>query len=96
MSTTAEKIAVMQAYERGENIQVAVSGSDEWDDWIIVGSPSWSWRDRDYRVKPKPLDLWLVLDHHGVVVAQRKTKAEANNLGIGLTSRLVHMREVTP
>lgn len=58
--TTKEMIEVMQAYERGEQIEYreaygSISNKDEWDDsWYEVDEPIWNWVDWDYRVKPKP------------------------------------------
>lgn len=48
MKTTKEMIEVMQAYERGEQIEAFYNGV--WEDIYI---PEWSWGLRDYRVKPK-------------------------------------------
>ena len=49
MKTTKEMIEVMQAYERGEQIQVLdISGI-----WEDKEYPYWNWAKCDYRVKPK-------------------------------------------
>ena len=54
MKITKEKIEVMQAYERGEQIKFCYT--DEvikvWQD--TNGKPLWNWGDTDYRIKPKP------------------------------------------
>ena len=54
MKTTKEIIQIMQAYERGEQIEFCYT--DEvikvWQD--TNGKPLWNWGDTDYRVKPKP------------------------------------------
>ena len=51
MKTTAEMIAVMQAYEDGKVIEY-------WDNypptWKMATKPSWDWHTTDYRVKPEP------------------------------------------
>ena len=49
MKTTKEKIEVMQAYDRGEQIQLL----DRLGNWVDIDMPEWSWGLRDYRVKPK-------------------------------------------
>lgn len=50
MKTTKEKIEVMKAFERGEQIQYALIDSENWGD---VTEPKWNWYLLDYRVKPK-------------------------------------------
>ncbi len=55
--TTAEKIEVMQAYERGEEIEYYTRPHNSLDfaDWKVPYKPNWNWVDYDYRVKPKPV-----------------------------------------
>lgn len=49
--TTKEMIEVMQAYERGEQIEYRGRGSNN---WLLSTPPIWNWEYFDYRVKPKP------------------------------------------
>ena len=51
---TNEMIAVMQAYARGEAIEVSVKGADDWSE---IKHPLWDWSSVEYRVKPKGYDL---------------------------------------
>lgn len=57
--TTKEMIEVMQAYERGEQIEYRESPDnycnlEEWDDeWMDAGEPLWDWTGCEYRIKPK-------------------------------------------
>ena len=53
MKTTKEKIEIMQAYERGEQIQVQHKYTNEWKD---INSPEFNWVECDYRIKPKNSD----------------------------------------
>ena len=46
MKTTKEMIEVMQAYDRGEQIEAVYGGV-----WVDIDMPEWSWGLRDYRVK---------------------------------------------
>ena len=51
----------MQAFERGEEIEVSDYGYEE---WRIVNDPSWKWGVNKYRIKPKPkqvvvIEKWL-------------------------------------
>ncbi|MGM9810971.1 MAG: hypothetical protein ACI30J_08930 [Paludibacteraceae bacterium] len=52
MKTTKEMIEVMQAYERGEQIEFkdTIYNKSEWSE---IPQPSWDWYHNDYRVKPK-------------------------------------------
>lgn len=47
------KIAVMQAYRDGKEIECTGTKHPESLDgkWRNAGTPSWNWRDMDYRVK---------------------------------------------
>ena len=48
---TAEKIAVMQAFEDGEKIEYRIVNGV---DWKLMGQPEWDWVYGDYRIKPEP------------------------------------------
>ena len=47
---TDEMIAVMQAYTKGEAIEVSDKGADDWSE---IKYPLWDWNSFKYRVKPK-------------------------------------------
>ena len=64
--TLAEKIAVMQAAERGEEIEIRAYGSSKWH--LLAQYFAWNWRDFDYRVKPKPQKFWVLFDTNGRVM----------------------------
>lgn len=49
--TTKEMIEVMQAYERGEEIEKCLVDCE--DRWVPATSPSWNWAQTSYRIKPK-------------------------------------------
>lgn len=49
--TTAEKIAVMQAYIDGKKIEYYY-GTSQWKECIV--EPSWDWSSCAYRIKPEP------------------------------------------
>lgn len=59
MSTIQEKIAVMQAYADGKEIQVRVIGYGE---WVRSVEPTWSWGGCEYRIKPETHD-YINWDH---------------------------------
>lgn len=51
-----EMIEVMQAYVRGEAIEVSDKGAD---DWREIKRPIWDWYGFEYRIKPKAVEtLW--------------------------------------
>ena len=54
-STTAGKIAVMQAHERGERVEARVRQSTM-PNWYQVdaGELVWDWKCSDYRIAPPP------------------------------------------
>lgn len=52
-STTAGKIAVMQAYEDGQLIQ---SNHDDPNGWFTPLGISWNWVNHDYRIKPQTVE----------------------------------------
>ena len=59
--TLREKIEVMEAFERGEEIELKNCDND----WIVYDSPSWDWINNNYRIKPKPkqtvtIEKWLI------------------------------------
>ena len=67
MKTTREKIEVMEAYERGEKIDV-YSFNDGALMTLDNSIPSWNWEGYDYRIKPKPEVkrwLWAIRDTEG-------------------------------
>ena len=53
--TTKDMTEVMQAYERGEQIEYMIKDFMRDDEWCDQKEfPEWDWRTFDYRVKPKP------------------------------------------
>ena len=58
MISLAEKIKVMQAFERGEEIQFVCCGYENWRDCT---EPFWNWDTFDYRIKPKQQQVWFAL-----------------------------------
>jgi len=61
MSTTREKIEVMEAHERGEEVEAKYRLSHE--EWTLAPSPKWDWTHFAYRIKPKgPREFWVIRD----------------------------------
>jgi hypothetical protein len=47
--TTEEMIEVMQAYTKGEAIEVSDKGTNDWSE---IKHPLWDWNSFEYRVRP--------------------------------------------
>ena len=82
MKTTKEMIDVMQAYERGEQIQLL----DRVGIWVDLDMPEWDWSRRDYRVKPKtkyvpfntPEEFLTAYRKHGEFVENKESGEKMN------------------
>ena len=82
MKTTKEMIEVMQAYDRGEQIQFLNINND----WKDTKSPTWNWCMRDYRVKPKkkyvpfdtPEEFLAAYRKHGEFIENKESGEKMN------------------
>lgn len=74
-TTTKEKIEIMQAYERGEQIQIYDSIHNEWKDIKI---PSWDWMTSDYRIKSKfhDGDILFLEDTHSWIFIYKENESK--------------------
>ena len=64
--TLREKIQCMEAFERGEYVEVRTDKTKS-GTWSVVVDPIWDWNNNDYRIKPKPkqvvsIEKWLIKD----------------------------------
>lgn len=60
MKTTAEKIAVMQAYEDGKTVLTKQYSMIKWSPMSgYKDEPYWNWQVNDYKVKPEPKEIWV-------------------------------------
>jgi hypothetical protein len=71
MKSTAEKIAIMQAFLDGKTIEAKDPfGSGDKGKWIILeGEPNWQWGQLHYRIKPEPKEIWVNEHSHGKLYA---------------------------
>ena len=82
MKTTKEMIEVMQAYDRGEQIQLL----NRLGVWVDIDMPEWSWGLRDYRVKPKlkyvpfdtPEEFLTAYRKHGEFIENKESGEKMN------------------
>lgn len=59
ITRVSEKIAIMQAYEDGKQIEHRRIG--EGGTWRRAGRPAWNWEEGDYRVSDK-VSVWAWVD----------------------------------
>lgn len=76
--TLREKIEVMKAFERGEEIECKYSGSLDWFT-VTAKNPEFRWDGDNYRIKPKPkqivvIEKWLFEDKFGIKFVQEIEK----------------------
>lgn len=93
--TTAEKIKVMQAFERGEQIQRRSFGCDSWAD---ISSPAWDWFNQEYRVKPKIRKIkvyWAILmkKDQTLITTNPKSKKEHDLNLIGYKNTAIVVKQ---
>ena len=75
--TLAEKIAVMQAAERGEIIEYRLYGTPDWK-MLFLNHADWNWAEFDYRVKPKPKKFWVIFNEQNRIIYVGESKPNAN------------------
>ena len=88
--TTREMIEVMQAYDRGEEIEIKEKGNEK-EGWSEAKFPLWVWDKFEYRIKPKGTkfkvgDVLVRLADEGLPLASRDicriSSVEAKEYGI--------------
>jgi len=75
METLKQKIEIMQACLDGAEIEYQQPGV-----WGKATNPEFLWNEYDYRVKPKPMEIWInVYNYPDDFCAKNmhKTKAQA-------------------
>lgn len=65
-----EMIAVIQAHKDGIQIQSRRKNGEKFAD---VNCPSWNFLDNEYRIKPEPMDIWVLFGPDGLCAAASKT-----------------------
>ena len=61
MKTLRERTEIQQAFLDGAKIEYKQIGSV----WQTAGSPAFDWHEKDYQIKPKPMELWLTISSCG-------------------------------
>ena len=94
--TLDEKISVMQAFERGEEIEISwISCGTIWE---TVNHPSWNWSMYLYRIKPKSkqtvtIEKWLC-ETDGRYEVRESSNIEAYVNGYWKVVKLIDTYEV--
>ena len=76
--TLREKIQCMEAFERGEYVEVRTDKTKS-GTWSVAVDPIWDWNNNDYRIKPKPkqvvvIEKWLAESAFGGYIIIEGTK----------------------
>lgn len=97
MKTLKEQVEVMTAADNGDDVQSFRDDvwSDENPNCYLGGQIAFNWGAYDYRIKPKPLEFWVVLNTQGVSfsVNEDPDKAGASLKTLGSGS-IIKVREV--
>ena len=94
MKTLKEKIEVMQAAERGEQIQVSVLCSVSESSWRPCPGSIFNWEFNDYRVAPKPFEVWVNIYPGNGNICSHPDKETADKFAKKDRIRCVKFREV--
>jgi len=90
MTTLQEKIAVMQAFADGREIESTRSGSA----WGVNTSPVWNWLECEYRVKREPREWWVNVypEESSSIAHLSRTAADCD--ATRTRTECIHVREV--
>ena len=78
MSTTAQKIEIMQAFADGKTIEYKCKGHDRWGE---ARTPQWNWSANDFRIKPEPpREFWVNVYTNGLTSGLLESAARAEHL----------------
>lgn len=88
VKTTAEKIAVIQAFEDGKRVQTKPVNSEL--HWMDSSNPSWNWVNINYRIKPEPREWWANLFPNGEFGKLYSSKEKVENLNSKKAVGIIH------
>lgn len=86
---TKEAIKVMQHYADGGEVNWRPRGKGDWE--ACGYDPVFDFLRNEYRIKPKPLECW-VIDINGSVGVAWESRNQAEQYSAG-NARIVHMVE---
>ena len=82
--TLREKIETMQAFERGEYVEVRTDKTKS-ETWSVAVDPIWDWNNNDYRIKPKQkqtvtIEKWLYSELEAYFIIEGNLKHHEGNV----------------
>ena len=82
----------MQAFERGEEIEVSYVKQDKWTN---ISNPDWSWGAYNYRIKAKSkqtitIEKWLIYDN----LSKSYSIAEESNIDCYINDDRAYLSKV--
>ena len=93
--TPKEQLDIIAAHIAGEEIQKTGCWDSTWDKAVICGeSHQFNFAEFNYRIKPKPLELWVNLPSGVAAGTAFLCQETAIACRSSKVSRTVHMREV--
>lgn len=84
-------LPVMEAFAKGEVVQFKSGLSSKL--WCDCDDPFWD-RGTIYRIKPKPIEQWAVVNPKDYVEGTYDSLSHAEQIAKKYDFRVVHMREV--
>ena len=90
--TLREKIEVMQAFERGEEVEHRDRLNNMWFDSDF---PAWNWKEFEYHIKPKQkqvvtIEKWLIYDN----LSKSYSIAEESNIDCYISDDRAYLSKV--
>ena len=93
--THDEMIAVIQAHKNGGKVEYMGRAEITWTP--VSGNPLWNFAAHDYRIKPEPRSLWVVLFQSGNIAGTYTELASAESRAKDLNNSTIHeFKEVLP
>jgi hypothetical protein len=90
VTTLEEKIAVMQHFARGGEVEIRIDNR-----WFATLAPAWDWYSFDYRIKHEALRAWFVATDDETLIHCAHEGA-ARKVATATGGRVLEMVEVLP
>ena len=95
MSTTLDKIKIMQAAEDGGTPQRSLNHDNVWTALPIDKDGHYVWNfSLEHRIKPELVTCWAVIDKNCLVIDTRDSRNDAERFADNNNFRVIKMQEV--